>query len=78
MNHPKRRAPLPIIDNLLMLKDRLFREATIYQLVKTSSYASMDYQTVTQFLLSYDGSLDTFNAYRRELERLLQWSWLVQ
>src|SRR5207253_560728 len=23
-------------------------------------------------------SQDTFNGYRRELERLLQWSWLVQ
>jgi site-specific recombinase XerD len=78
MNHPKRRPPLPIIDNLAMLKDRLLREATIHRLAKTSGYAGVDYQTVTQFLLSYDGSMDTFNAYRRELERLLQWSWLVQ
>jgi site-specific recombinase XerD len=29
------------------------------------------------FLLSYRGSEATFNAYRREVERILQWSWLV-
>lgn len=30
-----------------------------------------------QFLLSYRGSLDTFNAYRREIERYLQWCQLI-
>lgn len=30
-----------------------------------------------RFLASYDGSTATFNAYRRELERLLQWSWYI-
>jgi site-specific recombinase XerD len=28
------------------------------------------------FLLSYRGRLDTFNSYRREIERLLQWCYL--
>ena len=32
-----------------------------------------DYLRAKQFLLSYKGSLDTFNAYRREIERFLQW-----
>jgi len=36
-----------------------------------------DYQYAWQFLYSYRGSEATFNAYRREIERLLQWSWLV-
>lgn len=40
-------------------------------------FAIHDYQQVLLFLYSYRGSLDTFNAYRRELERLLQWSWWV-
>lgn len=31
------------------------------------------YLHATQFLLSYRGSLDTFTAYRREIERYLQW-----
>lgn len=42
------------------------------------SYASKDYQGILNFLHSYRGSTDTFGAYRRELERLLQWSWFVR
>jgi site-specific recombinase XerD len=34
-----------------------------------------DYQQACNFLYSYRGSIATFNAYRREVERLLQWSW---
>jgi len=30
------------------------------------------------FLYSYRGSSDTFSAYRRDLERLLQWSWFIR
>ena len=33
-----------------------------------------DYQHAADFIYSYRGSLATFNAYRREIERLLQWS----
>ena len=32
-----------------------------------------DYMRAKEFLLSYQGSHDTFNAYRREIERFLQW-----
>lgn len=78
MSNAKRKPPLPILDNLAMLKDRPYRESAARRLSQTSGYAGLDYQTVAQFLVSYDGSTDTFNAYRRELERLLQWSWLVQ
>ncbi len=46
--------------------------------VTIPSYASKDYQYALNFLYSYRGSFDTFGAYRRELERLLQWSWFVR
>lgn len=36
-----------------------------------------DWDNVLTFLKQYDGNEQTFNAYRRELERLLQWSWLI-
>ena len=36
-----------------------------------------DYQHAKEFLISYNGSQATFNAYRREVERLLHWSWKV-
>lgn len=41
------------------------------------NYAVKDYQVILNFLYSYRGSHDTFVAYRRELERFLQWSWFV-
>lgn len=46
--------------------------------VTAPSCAPRDYQAVLNFLYNYRGSADTFGAYRRELERLLQWSWFVQ
>jgi site-specific recombinase XerD len=41
------------------------------------SDSQKEYNLACEFLLSYAGSLDTFNAYRREIERLLHWSWLI-
>jgi site-specific recombinase XerD len=40
-------------------------------------YLMTEYQYAVQFLCSYRGSEATFNAYRREVERLLQWSWWI-
>jgi len=37
-----------------------------------------DYQQAETFLKSYTGSRGTFNSYRREVERLLQWAWHIQ
>lgn len=37
-----------------------------------------DFNHTLSFLKSYNGSLGTFNSYRREAERLLQWCWLVK
>ena len=42
------------------------------------SFAAKDYLYALRFLHSYRGSKDTFAAYRRELERLIQWSWFVR
>lgn len=39
--------------------------------------AAADWVQVVEFLYSYRGSPDTFNAYRRETERLLAWAWRV-
>lgn len=39
--------------------------------------ATTDYRYAYSFLYSYRGSSETFKAYRREIERLLQWSWFV-
>lgn len=36
-----------------------------------------DFSVAIDFLKQYTGSEATFRAYRREIERLLQWSWLI-
>ena len=41
-------------------------------------FAYNDYKFVLQFLHTYRGSTDTFTSYRRDIERLLQWSWFVK
>ncbi len=83
MKNPKRIAPTAIIDNLAVIGDRRHREAqgrsvTRFFTGEPLSGAGHDYVSTLQFLVSYGGSTATFNAYRRELERLLQWSWHVQ
>ncbi len=40
-------------------------------------YIVDDFAVAKNFLLSYAGSDDTFNTYRREVERFLQWTWYV-
>lgn len=37
-----------------------------------------DFNYTLNFLKSYTGSQGTFNSYRREVERLLQWAWLIK
>ena len=46
--------------------------------ISLPSFAVKDYQVALNFLYSYRGSAQTYGAYRRELERLLQWSWFVR
>ncbi len=45
--------------------------------VQLNDKYKLDYQHALQFLHSYRGSEATFNSYRREVERLLHWSWKV-
>jgi site-specific recombinase XerD len=41
-------------------------------------FAGAEFVLVLHFLYSYRGSLDTFNSYRRELERFICWCWFVK
>jgi site-specific recombinase XerD len=41
------------------------------------SDAKKEFTLCLEYLKSYGNSADTFTAYRREVERLLQWAWLV-
>ena len=83
--------PKPLFDTLLYLKKQLLhfqktKDASIlknhlkalFPATKLPNNALTDLQQVLMFLYGYRGSADTFNSYRRELERLVQWAWFVR
>jgi len=78
--NPKRIPPTAILDNLSYIDDpfkqKLF-SADPYLNTKISG-ADTDLEFALKFLYSYNGSTATFNSYRREPERLLQWSWRIE
>lgn len=59
--------PSPLFDSLV------HQEQATHQIVQTYPYPS-DYQQAAEFIKNYSGNEATFNAYRREIERLLQWT----
>lgn len=65
-------SPLPLFDSM----QHIHKNAD-YAVLPDSIFRN-DFQYVLQFLKSYTGSLGTFNSYRRDVERLLHWSWLIQ
>jgi site-specific recombinase XerD len=67
--------PIPLFDSLVFSDPKLALESL--NPTNKLHFAQNDFQQALQFLYSYRGSEATFNAYRREIERLLQWSWLV-
>ncbi|HZW61345.1 MAG TPA: site-specific integrase [Candidatus Babeliales bacterium] len=62
--------PKPIIDTLVELDKTLL-------LTVSPEFAKNDINVSLDFLNQYTGNKATFEAYRREIERLLQWAWLV-
>src|SRR3990167_3281512 len=60
---------------LLPLFDTVDNVST--QQAPSLSLFSADFKFALEFLKSYNGSQATFNAYRREVERLLHWSWHI-
>lgn len=66
----KKQGPLPLFDSLEYISKQV-----------PSSFLSAiqknDFLMGISFLKSYVGSLGTFNSYRREIERLLHWTWII-
>ncbi|MFD2231793.1 tyrosine-type recombinase/integrase [Alkalimarinus sediminis] len=77
MKNPKRNPPSPIIDNLEFIGNP-FKVAPQSPNWISFSNAQKDLELSLRFLYSYNGSSATFNSYRRELERLLQWAWQIE
>lgn len=68
MNH----CPLPLFDSLAYIKSQDFDASGLQRLQQS------DVTMAASFLQCYVGSQGTFNSYRREVERLLQWSWNIK
>lgn len=63
---------LPLFDNLDNLHKNMNHVVLPHERFKADFYYSLN------FLKSYNGSVGTFNSYRRETERLLQWCWHIK
>lgn len=74
--------PTPLFDTLDHLEasyaSRKKHLATLLPSTIDIKAAEKDYEQSIQFLQAYHGSAETFKSYRREIERLLQWSWFVR
>ncbi|MCE3237204.1 MAG: xerC 5 [Gammaproteobacteria bacterium] len=68
--------PRPLFDTLENLQDT---PGSVFDYLKSIEvpFVIQEYQLCLEFLKSYGQSPDTFTAYRREVERLLQWAWLI-
>src|SRR3990167_9854717 len=64
--------PLAIFDTINTIK-----KITVPSHIKLT-FANHDFELTRNFLREYDGNEATYNSYRREVERLLQWAWLIQ
>jgi integrase len=63
-------APHPIFDSRDHIEETYIKPSLIFN--------EKDHRASIDFLQSYNGSSATFNAYRREVERLIQWTWVVR
>lgn len=72
MTHKMDKQLLPLFDSLQYLHKN-------HEHVKLpDARYQPDFHHSLNFLKSYTGSLGTFNSYRRETERLLQWAWHIK
>lgn len=74
-------SPIPLFDGLEYLELSLDSKidhirSRLPSDIPANDVAS-DYRHTCQFLRAYRGSAETFKSYRREIERLLQWSWFI-
>lgn len=71
-----KQAPTPLFDTIEHLTE-LRKQSRCLPISLSIADVAHDYQYAIEFIYSYRGSEATFNAYRREIERLLHWSWLI-
>lgn len=74
--------PIPLFDVLEHLNQSFEMQLPLIQSYLPGDISShtvaSDYKRTCDFLYAYRGSAETFKSYRREIERLLQWSWFLR
>ncbi len=81
MTNPLHQPPAPIFDQFDASPDPFAHpkpQVPDYLPMAAQTTYADDYWYGLRFIHSYDGSTATMSAYRREVERLLQWSWLIR
>ena len=75
------KTPKPFFDTLKNMGDPAIRQVgpndVAKALGKFSAEATRDYQMAAEFIYAYRGSQETYRRYRRTIEQLLAWTWLV-
>ena len=78
--NPTRQPPAAIIDNLSYIgnpfKQKYFSAKP--HLDKNVAGSEIDLEYALKFLYNFNGSTDTYNSYRKNIERLLQWTWRIE
>lgn len=69
---PTKIAPTPLFDALEQMDWGAVHKSP------TIPYAQAEYRHARDFLHCYKDNKQTFNAYRREIERFLSWCWFVE
>lgn len=76
-----KKAPQPFFDTLDYMKNPVKTPVTPEDIHRTLEVdepeAVMDYQVASEFIFTYRRSVETFRQYRKTLEQLLAWCWLV-
>jgi len=73
----KKTTPLPLFDTIENINEPTPDCVKLYLKNINFSEVEQEFEFGRKFLDSYSGSYDTFNAYRREIERFLHWCWLI-
>jgi len=71
----KIKTPIPVFDSFDHIKKQTF---TAHKNYTKADHPKADFKYAKAFILSYQGSKATLNMYRHEVERYLQWCWLIQ
>ena len=76
-----KKSPKPFFDSLRNMADPAIHRVSPNDVANAlgtfSREAMRDYQMAAEFIYAYRGSQETFRRYRRTIEQLLAWTWLL-